>query len=206
MPGFFSHRDLSPPACALLAAAFLHGALWWAWPRDGVTGARADEPVALSSSVGDRAEHRVQLLVRSGSPITSAANRVDAPKPVSDVLGAPQSEPAPAHEPAGANAWLASRYLDASELDQAPRPVADWFLDEEALQALPRTLVQLRLKVSAEGRIDHVEVVRAEPSGEWVLAALRPLRETPMQAGLREGKPVAATIVVELATENERVR
>lgn len=139
-------------------------------------------------------------------PIAPVANEGDAPQPVSDAPVAPQAESEHAHEPAGANAWLASRYLDASELDQAPRPVADWFLDEESFQDLPQALVHLRLRVSAEGRIDHVEVMRAEPPGEWVLAALRSLHQTPMKAGLRDGKPVAATLMVELFTDNERVR
>lgn len=206
MHGHPRHRALSPLAFALLAAASLHGALWWAWPRDGVTGSHAEGAIALGPSVGDRAEHRVQLLLRSGPPIVSAAHAGDATRLVSGESDAPQPEPEHAHELAGANAWLASSYLDASELDQAPRPVADWYLDEEALQALPHALVLLRLKVSAQGRIDHVEVVRAEPPGEWVLIALRPLRQTPMQAGLLDGKPVASTFVIELATENERVR
>lgn len=197
-------RDFSAPLVALIAAAVLHGIVWWAWSHDGVGGSRGDEPV-LPSLVGQSlAEQPVQLLTRSVPAGQSTANVAEAPKSAANASGVALREPAP--ERSGAGALMATRYLDASELDQAARPVADWLLDEEALQALPHTLVQLRLKVSAEGRIDHVEVVRAEPPGEWVLAALRPLRHTPMQAGLRGGEAVASTLVVELATENERVR
>ena len=152
-----------------------------------------------------RAAPTPPALVPSPLPDQVAAETL-APK-LSESRPQPQPQPQPAPDRAqGGDAWLASSYLDASQLDQAPRPVAGWFLDEEALQALPHTIMQLRLKVSATGRIDHVEVLRAEPPGEWVLTALRPLRETPMRAGVLGGRAVDATLVVELATDNEGAR
>lgn len=190
-----------PLLYALLAAALLHGGVWWAWPRSGVLGSPVSAFATAKSSVRDVGVHRVSLLSMAKTVISNDAASVEPPESVGGELKGRVAE----HGFAGADAWMASIYRDASELDQSALPLADWVLDEEALQGLPHTLIQLRLKVSAGGQIDHVEVLKSDPPGRWVLVALRRLSETPMQAGLRDGKPVASTLVVELATENERV-
>jgi hypothetical protein len=102
--------------------------------------------------------------------------------------------------------WLRGRYEPSESLDPGPRPQLGWFLDEDALAPLPFGIMQVQLWVSAEGHIDRVELLRAEPPGDWALRALRPLPGTPMRPGLRDGQPVASTVVVELVSENERLR
>ena len=102
--------------------------------------------------------------------------------------------------------WLRGRYAPSESLDPGPRPQLGWFLDEDALAPLPFGVMEVQLWVSAEGHIDRVELLRAEPPGEWALRALRPLPGTPMRPGLRDGQPVASTVVVELVSENERLR
>ncbi|TDP85983.1 hypothetical protein EV672_102333 [Aquabacterium commune] len=109
------------------------------------------------------------------------------------------------HQPAGPQ-WLAGRYTPADQLDQSPRPELGWFLDEDVLAPLPHGSMLVRLWVSAEGRIDRVELLRADPPGDWALRALVPLPGTPMRPGARGGRPVAATLVVELVSDNERFR
>lgn len=64
----------------------------------------------------------------------------------------------------------------------------------------------LRLWVSAQGHIDHVAVLRAEPGGVWVDRAIRSLPETRMRPGERAGKAVASTLVVELFADLETFR
>lgn len=102
--------------------------------------------------------------------------------------------------------WLTGPYAPADTLDQSPRPELGWFLDEDVLTPLLHGRMLVQLWVSAEGRIDRAELLQAEPPGEWALRALRPLPGTPMRAGVRAGRPVAATLVVELVTDNERFR
>jgi len=200
----YSFRQAQLPLLgALLAATLLHGGLWWAWPRSGVLGRPVSAFATSKSSALNVGVHRVSLLSMAKTAVISHEAASVEPPPESGGSGLEGREAD--HEFAGADAWMASIYRDASELDQSALPLADWVLDEEALRGLPHTLIQLRLKVSAGGQIDRVEVLKADPPGQWVLMALRRLSETPMQAGLRDGRPVASTLVVELATENERV-
>jgi hypothetical protein len=105
----------------------------------------------------------------------------------------------------GGPAWLAANYFEAEQLERSPRPVYGWLLDEQLMSAVGRTHLMIKLWVSADGHIDHAEVLQAEPSGEWVARTLSLLHGTPMEPALRDGLPVAAITVVELQTENEQV-
>lgn len=107
---------------------------------------------------------------------------------------------------AGGAVSLASTYLPAEELDQAPTPEPGWVLDEAALERVGRARMWLRLWVSELGRIDRVALIHAEPAGAWAEQAIAPLPDTRMQPAERHGRPVAATIVVELTADLESMR
>lgn len=108
--------------------------------------------------------------------------------------------------PAGGSAALASTYLSADEVDRGPVPEPGWILDEGAFERVGQAHMRLRLWVSERGRIDRVALIHAEPPGEWVERAIRPLPDTRMQPAERHGRPVAATIVVELSADLEAMR
>lgn len=117
-------------------------------------------------------------------------------------LASVESEP-PA---AGGVATLASNYLPVEQLDRGPAPEPGWILDEAALEQVGRAHMRLRLWVSETGRIDRVAVLHAEPPGDWVDHALRPLPSTPMRPAERDGRAVASTTVVELTANLETMR
>lgn len=215
---------------AVLAAATLHAVAWWVWGHQGWTGAqpvvsaaamhvqwaasgagrvrpapsadaRASERGAAGASAPVRAQASLPLAERAQetpglAPADGAAPQtLDAPDPATEG-GAPQ---------VGVQ-WVKGRYAPSETLDQSPRPELGWFLDEDVLTPLLHGSMLVQLWVSAEGRIDRAELLRAEPPGDWALRALRPLMGTPMLPGVRAGQPVAATLVVELVTDNERFR
>ena len=144
-----------------------------------------------SLPLAERAQETPGLAPADGA----APQTLDAPDPATKG-GAPQ---------VGAQ-WVKGRYAPSETLDQSPRPELGWFLDEDVLTPLLHGSMLVQLWVSADGRIDRAELLRAEPPGDWALRALRPLMGTPMLPGVRAGQPVAASLVVELVSDNERFR
>lgn len=221
---------------AVLAAATLHAVAWWGWGRQGWTGAQpvvstaamhvqwatsgAGGSPSRSSQSFHLAEAKAAGRGTEGSHTavhTQASQHRDGREPVDAPAQGRVSEAAPqgpdaensatqgAVPPMGSQ-WLQGRYAPSETLDQSPRPELGWFLDEDVLTPLLHGSMLVQLWVSAEGRIDRAELLRAEPPGDWALRALRPLMGTPMQPGMRAGHPVAATLVVELVSDNERFR
>lgn len=107
---------------------------------------------------------------------------------------------------AGGSATLASTYLSADEIDQGPVPEPGWILNEGVLSEVGRARMRLRLWISESGRIDRIAVIQADPSGDWVDRAIAPLPETRMRPAERDGRPVAASVVVELSADLETLR
>lgn len=209
---------LSPVLVAAgLGACGLHVVLWWGWAHQGLTGARAGVasavPAAFHVRLGVPSTGLAALPpthADTDAPVDGVAMTADAPVRT-QLAEAPPSQgtdvvPSESmHQPAGPQ-WLAGRYTPADQLDQSPRPELGWFLDEDVLAPLPHGSMLVQLWVSVEGRIDRAELLRADPPGDWALRALVPLPGTPMRPGVRDGHPVAATLVVELVSDNERFR
>ena len=213
-----------------LAACGLHGAMWWGWAHQGLTGAQAGVAPAASAAVHVRlagphagtaalsrtagpegqdvpTEHSRNALY---APAHGLAGTAGAPALAEETgasagLGADLAPPDRMHPPAGPQ-WLTGSYVPADTLDQSPRPELSWFLDEDVLAPLQHGSMLVQLWVSAEGRIDRAELLHADPAGDWALRAMVPLPGTPMRPGVRGGQPVAATLVVELVSDNERFR
>lgn len=177
---------------AALAAAGLH-LLAWACLRDtGLTG-------TLGATTASPLAQGIQgIQVRLTRPLASAAS-----------VSAPTAPAAPAEQPhlatpTRSTPTRASPYWPADALERSPQPELGWIVDEPALERVQHARVLLKLWVSDLGRIDRVELLRAEPPGDWPDQALRALADTRMLPGLRQGQPVHATVVVEIAAEVER--
>jgi hypothetical protein len=197
-------RSAAPVGVALLAAAVLHSSIFWALQGRGVTGGAQASSEAVVNAIGH--DRLVRIAVRADTPDYGRTSLGD--------MGLRSTKPSIFHNDEvassealspGGQAWFANRYFEADQLDRSPHPLSGWYLDEEALLKVGRMHVILKLWVSAEGRIDHVELLQADPQGDGVELALRQLSSTPMEPALSGGRPVAAVTVVELQTENELV-
>lgn len=178
-------RQAPPPAVPAIQDAV------WTGPAAAVD-AQADH-------VADRMPHRLHQ--EAGRV---AAHEVPA---ASQDLRVQESEAS--EETEGEHA-LRAVYWPSEQLSQSPRPEMGWMLDEDALARVRWGRLVVQVWVSAQGRIDHVALLRAEPAesdaGGWAKQALRHLADTPMLAGVKDGEPVPATLVVEISSENERFR
>lgn len=190
---------------AACAAMLLHAGLWWAWQavRQGALPGPSTHWAGLPSVHGGAVQLR---LLASSAAQDGAKSRVAvAENWVPDALLA--SLPPPAAGPAAAgHQGVATTYLPAESLSDSPRPDPGWLLDEEALASVRQARLTMRLWVSAEGRIDRVALLSAEPAGDWAERAVQRLPDTPMLPGLKDGRAVPSTLVVEIASEIERFR
>lgn len=194
---------------AALAAAGLH-LLGWACLRDaGLTGVLDSMP-APPVAQGLRVR-----LASSSAPIapTASMTAVVENAPAAPTGSPSPSETAPSAElatqaaPAVSTAsphTRASPYWPSDALERSPQPELGWVVDESELERVRHARVLIKLWVSELGRIDCVEVLQAEPAGDWPSRALRFLADTRMLPGVREGQAVNATVVVEIAAEVER--
>lgn len=203
---------------AALAAAGLH-LLGWACLRDaGLTGALDSTPappvapgvrVRLASPSASIAPISPLSPLSPTSPTSALVDNAPAvpsasPRPSET---APSAELATQAGPAVSTAaphTRASPYWPADDLERSPQPELSWVVDESELERVRHARVLLKLWVSDLGRIDRVELLQAEPAGDWPSRALRFLADTRMLPGLREGQAVNATVVVEIAAEVER--
>jgi len=100
--------------------------------------------------------------------------------------------------------WLPSpaEYLSDEQVDTLPYPQDDWQL---AWSQLPPTggawRVTLRLWVSPQGHIDHVEVLEIEPNLAWLSALFERVHQTAMVPATLAGQAVPVTYVVQLAPD-----
>lgn len=193
--------------CALLAASALHLSLCWAWPRSGVSGREANlMPVAHAFISGGPMVARALMQVEQHAGTSQASGVEEKSTHQEEQARAEHVDDVPPPSAAGGEALLAASYLDVDQADVTPRPMHGWFLDEEVLAEVGRTRVLLKIWVSANGKIDHAEVLLTEPPGDWAVRALKPLLGTPMAPAQKDGEAVAVVTVVELQAENEQVR
>lgn len=197
---------------AALAAAGLH-LLGWACLRDaGLTGA-LDSTLAPPVAPGLRVR-----LASPSAPIAPVSLISPTSALVDNALAAPSGSPLPSETApsaeldtqagpavsAAAPHTRASPYWPADDLERSPQPELSWVVDESELERVRHARVLLKLWVSELGRIDRVELLQAEPAGDWPSRALRFLADTRMLPGVRAGQAVNATVVVEIAAEVER--
>lgn len=207
-----AHRRARPQApswcLAACAAVLLHAGLWWGWQvvRQGAWPGPATQWAGLRSTQGSAVQLR--LMASPAAQEDARPDAVASADVVPDALLQSLPPPAAGHAaatPAGRQG-VAAIYLPAEALSDSPRPDPGWLLDEEALASVRQARLTMRVWVSAEGRIDRVALLSAEPAGDWVARAVQRLPETPMLPGLKDGRPVASTLVVEISSEIERFR
>jgi len=93
-------------------------------------------------------------------------------------------------------------YLPADALDHQPQLAGPWQLNEFAVP--PRTpgaptmlTIAMRLWVSADGHIDAVQVLSAEPEVPWLESLLQNITQTPLRPAYEQGRAVASSWLVE---------
>lgn len=186
---------------ACCAAVLLHAGLWWLGRGGWQTGWSGRVP----SPAGAHAVHGAAMQVRFMVPAaTGEATLSTLPDAVLQALPPPAAGGLPAS--AGGQPGVAVNYLPADDLTDRPRPEVAWQLDEDALASVRQARLTLRLWVSAEGRIDRVALLSAQPAGDWAERAVLHLSDTRMRPGAKEGRAVPSTLVVEIASEIERFR
>lgn len=179
------------------AALLLHAAVWWCWQAGHSAGWPVDAGHALASGpVRGKAMEIRWLPPKVAQPEFQPASSTAA------VAQAPVPESA---TPSGREG-VTVHYLPADALSDRPRPEPGWLLDEDALASVRQARLTMRLWVSAQGHIDRVALLSAEPPGDWAERALQRLPDTPMSPGWKDGRAVASTLVVEIASEIESFR
>lgn len=206
-----SNRNHVPPGLALaaLAAVTLHvlgtvviGGTGWVGRGEASSSAvRHGSAPSGATSLRVRLTHPMALHSHAASLKVSDVG-VEAQSLASQAASLLDQAP-PA---AGGGAHFASTYLSSNEIDRSPEPELGWILDEHALEQVGGARIRVRLWVSEVGRIDRVAILQAEPPGRWADDAVRPLPDTRMRPAERDGRAVAATIVVELSADLEAMR
>lgn len=192
----------------VVGVCLAHVAGWWAW-RTGPTqlAHRAAQvapgwQVRMVARPADRGPDDAGLPAAGLAPSQALArvpHRVpDAPPEKLATAAASGIVPAPG--------WHPTAFRPAHELDVAPTPETDWWLDEALLQQQGRARLTIALWVSAQGQIVRWRLLHAEPPGEWAALALTRLPQTPMRPGQWHGQPQAAHLVIEIASDDESYR
>lgn len=188
-------------ALHVLGSVALGGAGWAGWGEPSRSVARHG---ASSSTVTS-----LQVRLASAAALPSDAEALPVQATVDDaklLAGQVSSLIEQSPPAAGGVTTFSSIYLPSDEVDEGPVPEPGWVLDEGVLERVGRASMRLRLWVSADGHIDRVAVLHAEPSGPWANEAIAPMPNTRMRPAERDGRAVASTIVVELSADLEAVR
>lgn len=200
-----ARSPLNSPALwvAAFAVIFLHGVGTW-WIQTGWRVGHDGEHVGPVAQRG--AGMRLSLAPVRLHPAASQAHESLQSAPAELGKGEPD-EPSSISPVGGQSAsgvaLLNSLYVSANELDQGPEPQPGWVLDESVFPAGREARLLVRVWVAADGRIDQVALVHADPPGEWASRAIEPMMETRMSAPLQAGRAVAAVLVVEIAAQDE---
>lgn len=199
---------------ALAAAVCVHALVWAFFQHGGLVGSDA----ALSprgaarstSAVAPSASGAIELrvLAEAGAPrgVGGAADAPAGGSAGSSGVSQPHEVPPPRSTAAGGEPGVSVPYWSSDALQASPHPEWDWVLDEEAFDRVHQARMLVQLWVAENGRIDRVQLLGSEPPGPWAEQALSRVGETQMRPGIKDGRAVASTVVVEIATEVERFR
>jgi hypothetical protein len=197
--------QLSPRLMVVLASVLaLHvGLLVWVLQPSSVSGQGAWQ---ARPSTGFRVRATVlQEVALASSSDKLAFQPVVQPEASTVAESPPNPTLAPSIEKSGElRNWtpMPSEYLAVEQVDTYPRPKDEWQLDWKQVQSnLEAWHITVRMWVSAAGQIDHVELMDAQPSGDWGIRLVEPLVHTDMVPGSLAGQPVPVTYVVQLAPD-----
>lgn len=145
-------------------------------------------------------------------PATPTPPAVPPPEPMADSQApAPEADAGDAvaaADPAPALAITSAvdlTYYTARELDVQPRALRDIVPDfpAEADRQRLSGKVRLQLKLDADGRIDGIEIVEANPPGVFDASAVDAFRNALFAPAQRNGRPVRARVVIEVVYDWE---
>lgn len=155
--------------------------------------------------------HRVNDDYRTDAPRTPLQARLSVnppppaavPSPTQSALastpaiyGDPARRP-PSQEPPAASGGD-SPYYAAREVDVRARPLGEIQLSNPDLTGNERGIVVLKVLVNAEGRVDNVVVVRAEPFHTFGPGLLTPFLNARFSPARKGGRPVKSQLLVEV--------
>ncbi len=161
-----------------------------------------------SAVVADRAHATIPSEPRHKLPEPNAAGLASDAREGGTVSDGDPNGPIPgmAVDMATQQALVPTTYTPAESLDQSARPIEDWVLDEAVLMAVRKGRIRVKVWVSDTGVVDGAELLAAEPPGDWAQQAIQPLRMTLMHPGMKDGRAVPSTVVVEIASEDQGYR
>lgn len=138
-------------------------------------------------------------------PISAVAASPVAPEPAAEALPSdarPSGTPEAVETTDPSYGFNSRSYLTADQLDSSARPVIDWVIARQALPSVGGVSLVFRVWISADGTIDHFEVANRDNVPEWMDRALSPLAQTAMEPAMRNGAPVASTMMVEILIDS----
>lgn len=157
----------------------------------------------------------------SGTPLLAPSELVEAlpvpkmvspPEPVQPAVtaqpAAAPSEPLAAPTPASPVAIVSSvdlTFYSARDVDVHPRALRTITPDypEDADRQRVSGTVRLQLKIEADGRVVDVDVVSSTPPGVFDDAAAKAFRAASFAPALKNGRPVRALVLIEVAFDWE---
>jgi hypothetical protein len=132
----------------------------------------------------------------------------DPPSPLTSTESSPEAATADDAQAPGNGmppGWIfdPESYVPAEELDQPPQLVGEWVINEAAVPVevkdRPRRIrVEVRMWVSAEGHMDIIQFLDADPVVPWLDVLLKDLDKSTLKPAMRDGQPVASSWRVEM--------
>nr|WP_246294797.1 energy transducer TonB [Schlegelella koreensis] len=154
--------------------------------------ALASSPAKVDAADATAGTSRSSAPAGAGTSTTSTAAATPAAPPV---VASRTAAPAPAAE---VQLPDAPDYLFAARLDPGPRPLGDIEPVYPDAANLQEGTVVIRLLIGADGNVDNVAVVRAQPKGLFEQAALDAFGRARFAPGYLLGTPVKSQITVEV--------
>jgi TonB family protein len=164
-------------------------------------------PAALAASLAIHAGLVAALVAAAGGSMPGARLPAFPPEGLFATLRAaqPSNKPAPSprqrtgnQDGTGLGAAVPRPYYHpASELTERPLPLAA--IEPAAPFGAPDTgRLKIRLYINAEGSVDAVDVIDAEPAGEFEEATVQAFKEARFRPGYKDGSAVRSQLALEV--------
>ena len=102
---------------------------------------------------------------------------------------------------AGIVRWKDNSFFTIDEVDTPALPVGDWVINFSVWPTGRSPAIVVEMWISAEGKLEHWELVSETPNREMIETSLRNLEDTPINPALRFGKRVASFRRVEIIVD-----
>lgn len=158
------------------------------------------QPVSMTVEIGYiEPEASVPLVVPGVEPQIEA--RQSAAEPVQISTGRSTSGmDAAAREPAAERASHSDGYFRAHELDVRSEPINEVLLQYPQIPYLRRIggVVQFALYINAEGGLDRIEFIKADPPGMFEEAAWEAVKQLRFSPALKNGQRVKSEKIIDV--------